>query len=99
MVHVGKSVKVKPHQSVSLLVCPVQREQHVGASARPGEEEQVEEPEQTGSDLPFAQDVVSTALHVSTSPPANHSAARWKMFMMKWNVESHVDKTFFSRAH
>lgn len=74
----------------------------MGASARPGEEEQVEEPEQTGSDLPFAQDVVSTALHVSTSPAcrrANHSAARWKMFMMKWNVESDVDKTFFSRVH
>lgn len=39
----------------------------MGSCARPGEEKQVEEPEQTGSDLPFTQDVLPAALHVSTS--------------------------------
>lgn len=36
----------------------------MGQSQRPGEENEVEEPEQTGTDVHLAEDVLSTTLHV-----------------------------------
>lgn len=65
----------------------------MGASARPGEEEQVEEPEQTGPGLSYPQDVLPTTLQVRrptgpgpvdrSGPSSRSSGTQWKLFMMK----------------
>lgn len=49
---------------LSFILCPVKRKLHMGQSQRPGEEDQVEEPEQARTDLSFAEDVLPTTLHV-----------------------------------
>lgn len=56
----------------------------MGKSQRPGEKEQVQEPEPepAGTDLSFTQDVLSAALHVSSTTsgtPANGGEAEFPL--------------------
>lgn len=48
--------------------CVAEWELHVGQSEGSGEEDQAEEPEQTGTNIHLPEEILSTALPVRTTP-------------------------------